>query len=132
MLFSHSVVFDSLQPHGLQHTRLLCPSLSPQVCSNSCPLSQMQPNHSSSATHLNVFLQNMDCHCLCKDLHFSQKGLCQIAHSVSQFLTLHCPSGCEVNPSMGCQNPPPAHLPFFTCPSLWSQAAGCCWLTGPP
>ena len=25
----------SLRPHGLQHTRLLCPSLSPGVCSNS-------------------------------------------------------------------------------------------------
>ena len=31
---------DSLQPHGLQHTRLLRPPLSPGVCSNSCPLSQ--------------------------------------------------------------------------------------------
>ena len=29
---------DSLRFHGLQHTRLLCPSLSPRVCSNSCPL----------------------------------------------------------------------------------------------
>ena len=34
LLFSHSVVSDSLQPHGLQHTRLPCPSLSPRVCSN--------------------------------------------------------------------------------------------------
>ena len=31
---------DSLWPHGLQHTRLLCPPLSPRVCSNSCPLSK--------------------------------------------------------------------------------------------
>ena len=30
---------DSLQLHGLQHTRLPCPSLSPGICSNSCPLS---------------------------------------------------------------------------------------------
>ena len=30
----------SLQPHGLQHTRFPCPSLSPRVCSNSCSLSQ--------------------------------------------------------------------------------------------
>ena len=37
---SRSVASDSLQPHGLQPTRLLCPSLSPRVCSNSCPLSQ--------------------------------------------------------------------------------------------
>ena len=31
---------DSLQPHGLQHATLLCPSLYPRVCSNSCPVSQ--------------------------------------------------------------------------------------------
>ena len=40
MLFSLLVIADSLQPHGLQHTRLLCPSPSPRACSNSCPLSQ--------------------------------------------------------------------------------------------
>ena len=38
--FSHSVVSDSLQPHGLQHTRLSCPSSSPGACSNSCPSNQ--------------------------------------------------------------------------------------------
>ena len=31
---------DSFWPHGLQHTRLPFPSLSPRVCSNSCPLRQ--------------------------------------------------------------------------------------------
>ena len=31
---------DSLRPLGLQHARLPCASLSPRVCSNSCPLSQ--------------------------------------------------------------------------------------------
>ena len=38
---------DSLQPHGLQHARLYCPSLSPRVCSNSRPLSWWyhQPSH---------------------------------------------------------------------------------------
>ena len=39
LLFSHYVVSDSLQPHELQHTRLPCPSPSPEVCSNLCPLS---------------------------------------------------------------------------------------------
>ena len=34
------VVSISLQPHRLQHTRLPCPSLTPRVCSDSCPLSQ--------------------------------------------------------------------------------------------
>ena len=28
---------DSLQPHGLQHARLPCPSPTPETCSNSCP-----------------------------------------------------------------------------------------------
>ena len=36
LLFSCSVVSDSLWPHGLQHSRLPCPSLSPGVCSKSC------------------------------------------------------------------------------------------------
>ena len=40
LLFSHSVVSDSLRPHGLQHTRLPCPLRSPGACSNSCPLSR--------------------------------------------------------------------------------------------
>ena len=40
LLFSRSVMSNSLQPHGLQHTRLPCPSLSPGVCPNSCSLSQ--------------------------------------------------------------------------------------------
>ena len=32
-------MFDSLQPHGLQHARPPCPSTTPRVYSNSCPLS---------------------------------------------------------------------------------------------
>ena len=39
VLFSHSVVSDSLRPHGLQHARLPYPWLTPGACSNSCPLS---------------------------------------------------------------------------------------------
>ena len=40
LLFCHSVMSDSLRPHGLQHASLPCPSLSPGVCSNSCLLSR--------------------------------------------------------------------------------------------
>ena len=48
---SHSVVFNSVRPHGLQHTRLPCPSPSPGVCSNSCPWSWWcHPTISSSVT----------------------------------------------------------------------------------
>ena len=47
--FNHSVMFDSLRPHGLQHTRLPCPSPTPGACSNSCPLSRWcHPTISSS------------------------------------------------------------------------------------
>ena len=38
LLSSCSVMSDSLQPHGLQHARPLCPSPSPKVFSSSCPL----------------------------------------------------------------------------------------------
>ena len=49
LLFSRSVVPESLQPCGLQHARLSCPSPSPRACSNSCPLSQWcHPTISSS------------------------------------------------------------------------------------
>ena len=57
--FSHSVVSDSLQPHELQHTRpgccihAGCPSPTPGVYSNSCPLSQWcHPAISSSVVPL--------------------------------------------------------------------------------
>ena len=47
--FSRSAMSDSLWPHGLQHARPPCPSLTPGVYSNSCPLSRWcHPNISSS------------------------------------------------------------------------------------
>ena len=49
VVFGHSVMSNSLLPHGLQHARLPWPSLSPRVCSNSCPLSRWcHPTISSS------------------------------------------------------------------------------------
>ena len=53
LLFSHWVVSNSLCPHGLQHARLPCPSLSPGVCANSCLLNQWcHPTISSCCTLL--------------------------------------------------------------------------------
>ena len=47
--FSCSVMSNSLQPHGLQHARPPCPSPTPGVHSNSCPLSWwFHPTISSS------------------------------------------------------------------------------------
>ena len=59
VLFSHSVVSDSLRPHGLQHVRLLCPSPSSGVCLSSCPFNQQcHPTVSSSATLFSSCLQS--------------------------------------------------------------------------
>ena len=58
LLFSCSVVSDSLQPHELQHTRLPSPSLSPRACSNSCPLSRLcHPTISASVVSFSSCLQ---------------------------------------------------------------------------
>jgi len=57
--FSHSVLSDSLQPHGLQHPRPSCPSPNPRVYSNSCPLSRWShPTISSSAVPFSSHLQS--------------------------------------------------------------------------
>ena len=59
--FSHSVVSNSLQPHGLQHARLPCPSPTPRIYSNSFPFSGWcHPTISFSvvpfSSHLQPFL----------------------------------------------------------------------------
>ena len=57
--FSHSVVSNSLRPHGLQHTRPLCPSPTPGAHSNSYPLSRWcHPTISSSVILFSSHLQS--------------------------------------------------------------------------
>ena len=57
--FTHSVVSDSLQPHGLLHTRSPCPSPTPRIYSDSCPLSQWwHPAISSCFIHFSSRLQS--------------------------------------------------------------------------
>ena len=58
--FNRSVVSNSLQPHGLQHARLPCPSPTPGACSNSCPSSQwchptILPSVVPFSSHLQTF-----------------------------------------------------------------------------
>ena len=55
----HSVMSNSLQPHGLQHTRPPSPLPAPGVYSNSCPLSQWcHPTISSSIFPFSSCLQS--------------------------------------------------------------------------
>ena len=57
--FSHSVMSSSLCLHGMQHARLPCPSPTPRVYSNSCPLSQWcHPTISSSVVPFSSCLQS--------------------------------------------------------------------------
>ena len=57
--FSCSVMSNSLQPHGLHHIRLPCPSPTLKACSNSFPLSQWwHPTISSSAISFSSCLQS--------------------------------------------------------------------------
>ena len=59
LLFSCSVVSNSLWPHRLQHTRLCYASPSLKTCSNSCPLSEWyHPNISSSVIPFSSCLQS--------------------------------------------------------------------------
>ena len=53
---SHSVMSDSLRPHGRQRARLLCPSRTPGACSNSWPSSQWC--HPTSVVPLSSHLQS--------------------------------------------------------------------------
>ena len=57
--FSHSVLSNSLQPHGLQHSRLFCPLPTPGTYSNSCPSSRWcHPTISSFAVPFSSCLQS--------------------------------------------------------------------------
>ena len=72
-MLSHSVMSNSLWPHGLQHTRRPCPPPIPKACSNSCPSSQWcHPTTSSSVVPLSSSVQS-----------FPASG----SFSVSQFFT---------------------------------------------
>ena len=59
LLFSRSVMSNSLWPHGLQHTGLPCPWPPPRACSNSRSLSQWcHPTISSSVVPFSSCLQS--------------------------------------------------------------------------
>ena len=77
--FSHSVMSDSLRPHGLQHIRLPCPSPTPGIHSNSCPLGRWcHPAISSSVVPFSSCLQSFPASGLSKwvsSSHQVAKGL---------------------------------------------------------
>ena len=58
MFFRPQVVYDSLRPHGLQHSRFPCASPSPGVCSNWCLLNRCHPTISFSVVPISSCLQS--------------------------------------------------------------------------
>ena len=91
---------DSLSPHGLQHTRLPCPSPSPGACSNSCLLSRWcHPTISYSVDPFSSCLQSFpasvqfslvsqSCPTLCDPMNCSMPGLSG-HHQLSEFTQTH-------------------------------------------
>ena len=97
--FSHSVVSDSLRPHGLQHARLPCPSPTSRVYSNSCPLSRWCHPISSSVIPFSSRLQSLpasvqfssvaqSCSTLCDPMNCSMPGL-PVHHQLLEFTQTH-------------------------------------------
>ena len=73
--FSCSLMSDSLRPNGLEHTRLPCPSPTPGVYTNSCPLSQWcHPTISSSVIPFSSCLQSFPASGSSQMSHFFTSG----------------------------------------------------------
>ena len=84
LLFSHQIVSNCLQPHGLQYTRLPCPSLCPKVRSNSSTLSQWyHPTISSSVIRFSSCPQSFPASRSCLMSRFFASGGQSIGASVS-------------------------------------------------
>ena len=86
LLFSLSVMSDSLWPYGLQLARLPCPSPSSGACSNSCPWSRLcHPTISSSVIPFSSCLQSFPASGSFPMSHFLTSGGQSIGVSASSF-----------------------------------------------
>ena len=92
---------DSLRPQGLQHARLPCSSLSPGVCSDSCPLSQWwYLTISSSVTPFSVYLQSFPASGSLPVSQLFASGGQNIRASASASLSLNFPfQNCKHTPT---------------------------------
>ena len=89
--FSCSVMSDSLQPHGLQHTRLPCPSPTPGAYSNSCPWSPWcHPTISSSVVPFSSRLQSFPASGILVPTKLGLKGSSNQNNRASEFPLEEC------------------------------------------
>ena len=141
LLFSCSVLSNSLLPYWLQHARHPCPSPSPGACSNSCPLSRWwHPTISSSVIPFFSFLQSFPASgSFPKSLLFTSDGQSIGASASASVFSMNIqgwfPVGLtglillskglsRVFSSTTIQK----HQLFGTQPSLWSNSHICTWL----
>ena len=97
--FSCSLMSSSLQPQGLQHARPPCPSPTPGVYSNSCPLSQWcHPTISSSVVPFFSCLQSFPASWYFQMSQFFTSGgqSIRVSASASGLMNIHdwFPLGC--------------------------------------
>ena len=135
---SCSVISDSLWPHGLQHARPPCPSPTPKVYSNSCPLSQWcYPTISSSVIPFSSCLQS-----------FTASGSFQMSQFFTSGQSIGVLASASVLFPLGrtdwislqskglsrvCSNTTVQRHQFFSAqPSLWSNSPIHTWLLEKP
>ena len=144
LLFSWSIMSDSLWPHGLQHIRLPCPSLSPGVCSNTCPSGLWcHPTNSSSVTTFSSCPQSFPASGSFPTTQFFTSGGLSIRASASVFpvniqgwfplglvglISLLSKGLSRVFSSTTIWK----HQFFGAQPSLWSNSHICTWLPMSP
>ena len=142
--FSCSVMSDSVQPHGLQHTRLPCSSPSRGVRSNSCPLSWWcHPTISSSVVPFFSWLQSFPASGFFQMSQFFASGGQSIGASASvlpmniqgwfplgltSWISLQSKGLSRVSSSTTVQK----HQFCSTRPSLWPNSDIHKWLLGKP
>ena len=143
--FSNLMVSNSLRPHGLQHTRLPCPSPTPGACSNSCPLSRWcHPNISFSvilsppAFNLSqtqgIFQWLSSTYQVAKVLEFQLQHQCfqwifkLISFRIDWFISLQSKRLSRVFSNTTVQK----HQLFSTQLSLWSNSHIHAWLQEKP
>ena len=140
--FSHSVMFNSLRPHGLQHTRLPCPSATHGACSNSCPLSPWcHPTTSSSVVPFSSHLQSFPASGSFQMSQFTKGGqnigasasvpqmifLGWFSLGLTSLISLQSKGLSRVFPNTTVQK----HQ-FFSIQPLWSNSHICTWLLEKP
>ena len=140
--FSHTVVSDSLQPHGMEHTRFPYQSPTPRACTKSYPLNWWcHPTNSSSIIPFSSCLQSFPVSgSFPMSLFFTSGGLSNLASASASVLLMNTQDWSPLGltgwislQSKGLsrvfsKNTVQKHQFFGSQPSLWSNSHIHTWL----